>query len=113
MGVIDALMENAAADMELLRLLDSRGDDFTLPRTVDFLFIAPTIEKAQLVAGFLNDYGYGVATAAGSDGDATVSVVIEMPIRQNAIRSVSGFMCCISALFGVEYDGWGCEAAGS
>ena len=36
-------------------------------------------------------------------------LVINMPVTQNVINSVSGLMTCIAAIYDLEYDGWGCE----
>jgi hypothetical protein len=62
-----------------------------------------------MVASFINDHGSGVASVNDPEGLA-VLVVIRMPIDQSVILSVSGFMVCLSRLFGLEYDGWGCVA---
>lgn len=108
MSVVKQLMEGAAADTDVLRTLDRHGDDFSIPRNVDFKFRADAQEKAETVAGFLNDHHYGTAIAQAHDGQYSVSVAIHMPIQQNVILSVSGFMGCVAELFGVDYDGWGC-----
>ena len=109
MSVVDVLLENAKADVELLRLSDSRGDVFSRPRDVDFLFVVPSKDKGSLIAGFVNDNQYGkAAVQVSDDGSVSVLVTVNMPIEQNVIHSVSGLMACIAALFGVTYDGWGC-----
>jgi hypothetical protein len=110
MSVVDTLMETAKADTDLLRTLDSQGDHFATPRDVDFLLRAPSKEKAEIVSGFINDHQFGTASLQEQDGQYCVLVIINMAIRQQAILSVSGFMGCICALFGLEYDGWGCVA---
>lgn len=108
MSLVEKLMESAIADTELLRSLDSQGDSFSTPRDVDFLLRAPSREKADIAAGFINAYQFGIATTQEHSGQHSVQVVINMAIQQQAILSVSGFMGCICALFGLEYDGWGC-----
>ncbi|WP_175912697.1 ribonuclease E inhibitor RraB [Burkholderia sp. BCC1640] len=108
MSVIDTLMETAIADVDHLRKRDEQGDDFSVPRDVDFLLRAPSAEKASIVAGFINDYQFGQALVQQSDGEYSVLVVLHMPIQQHNILSVSGFMTCVCALFGLDYDGWGC-----
>jgi hypothetical protein len=109
MSVIDELMKTAVADTDVLRLLDSQGDRFSNHRDVEFLLRASTPEKASLAANFINDHSFGVATVSDPEGLA-VLVVIHMPIEQSVILSVSGFMVCLSRLFELEYDGWGCVA---
>ena len=108
MSVVDTLIEAAKADTDLLRTLDSRGDHFATPRDVDFLLRAPSKEKAELASGFINDHQFGTATLEEQDGQYSVLVMINMGIQQQAILFVSGFMGCVCALFGLEYDGWGC-----
>lgn len=110
MPLVDTLMETARADTDLLRKLDSQGDQFAVPRDVDFLLRAPSKEKAEIVSGFINDYQFGAASLQEQDGQYSVLVIINMAIQQQAILSVSGFMGCICALFGLDYDGWGCVA---
>jgi hypothetical protein len=107
-GVVDALMDTARADVELLYKLDAQGDDFSIPRQVEFLLKAPSREKADIVRDFVNEHQYGVARTLTSDGEFAVEVRVHMPIVQNVIGSVSAFMACLAALYGLDYDGWGC-----
>ncbi len=86
---------------------DAKGDVLANPRMVDFLLLAPTVEKAQLVADFINDNRYGNATAVTDEHGSGVTVSVEMPITQHILCSVSGLMACISKIFGLDYDGWG------
>ncbi|HEF5874760.1 TPA: ribonuclease E inhibitor RraB [Burkholderia cenocepacia] len=111
MSTIATLMDTAVADVELLRVLDADGDDFSIPRDVEFLLRGTSAEKTSLVASFINDHQYGRASADHQSGEIyRVLVVINMPIQQHNILSVSGFMACLSMLYGLEYDGWGCLA---
>jgi hypothetical protein len=70
-------------------------------------------EKAETVIGFINDHQCGLARLEQPENEYRVVVAINMPIQQHVILSVSGFMFCLGALFGVEYDGWGCPVARS
>ncbi|GLQ47511.1 hypothetical protein GCM10007862_25620 [Dyella lipolytica] len=108
MSVVESLMSGAAADVDVLRSLDQHGDDFSVARDVDFVFRTPTKEKAETVIGFINDHQYGVARLEQTENEYRVLVMINMPIQQHVILSVSGFMSCMGTLFGLEYDGWGC-----
>ncbi len=105
MSIVNALMENAAASTDVLDSLDSTGDKFGLFRDVDFLLRTPSKEKADLVAGFINDYAYGQASV---QDDVDVLVIINMPINQPVALCVSGFFTCLAHIYGVEFDGWGC-----
>jgi hypothetical protein len=106
-SIIEILLDTAKSDTDLLVQNDKRGDKLSVPREVDFLLRAPSQEKAQLVADFMNDNRYGRAMAQGDENGHRVSVRIEMPITQNVLCSVSGLMACVSKIFDVEYDGWG------
>jgi hypothetical protein len=108
-SVVDTLLGNARADVDLLRKNDARGDVFSLSRDVDFLLIAPNSAKAEVVASFINDNCYGVAKVQDHDGEPVgVLVTIRMPTEQHILHSISGLMACLGALFDVRYDGWGC-----
>jgi regulator of RNase E activity RraB len=109
-SVVEKLMDSAVADVDVLRALDSQGDDFSKFREVDFLFRCSSQEKAELVAKFINDYQYGVATTLCKDGKSTIQVIINMPVQQHIIFSIAGFMTCLAELYGIDFDGWGCVA---
>lgn len=110
MSVISKLMEATEADTDVLRSLNSNGDNFSKFREVDFTFKCDSKEKAETVAGFLDDFQYGKASVLNEDNEYMVQVLIDMPVTQNIILCVSGFMTCIAELYGVEVDGWGCIA---
>jgi len=110
MPIVQDLMDAAVSDVDVLYLLDAQGDDFSKFRDVDFLFRCPDKEKADILASFINEYHYGVATAFHDDEESTVQVIINMPVQQHIILSVSGFMTCLATLYGSELDGWGCVA---
>ncbi len=109
MAFLNELMQSTVADLDVLRSLASRGDDFSRFRDVDFLILAPSREKAEIICGFVNDYQYGRAKTQESDGDYQVLVIINMPVTQSVITCVAGFMACVAHLFGGSLDGWGCS----
>jgi hypothetical protein len=106
-NVVELLMQTAEANEEVLAQNDKMGDVFAIPREVDFHLRAPDAERAQLVAGFINDFQFGEATVENADGNHAVSVTIVMPITQHVLNSVSGFITCLSTLYDLEFDGWG------
>ena len=110
MSVIQKIMDGAESDTDVLRRLDEQGDDFSKPREVDFHFKCPSEEKAETVAGFLDDFQFGSARVINEEGSYAVQVLIAMPVTQNVALCVSGFMTCIAELYEVEFDGWGCIA---
>ncbi len=108
MSILDDLQKNALADNDLLRKNDALGDVFDRPRQVDFAFKTNDREKADVVCEFINGKNFGSAhVEEGADGLFRVLVAILMPINQNLLCAVSGFMVCLSRLFAIEYDGWG------
>jgi hypothetical protein len=106
-SIVEVLLETAKADTDLLLRNNAHGDVLAIPRLVEFLLRAPSAEKAELVASFINDNRYGVATVSSNDSGYSVTVSVQMPITQQVLCSVSGLMACVSKIFGVEYDGWG------
>ena len=106
--VVEALLENAYQDTQLLTGNDEKGDNFSVPRDIDFLFYAPNQEKGELVASFINDNRYGEATYYKNEENHCIKVIVNMPSTQNLVCSVSALMTCLAALFDIEYDGWGC-----
>ncbi|AXT38061.1 ribonuclease E inhibitor RraB [Alteromonas sp. BL110] len=110
MSVISKLMEASEADTDVLRRLNAEGDDFSKFREVDFTFKCESKDKADTVAGFLDDFQYGKASVIVEEDLYMVQLLIEMPVTQNILLCVSGFMTCIAELYNVEIDGWGCIA---
>lgn len=110
MSVINSLIEQSQADLDILKSLDSHNDHFDIPRPVDFLLYAKDAEKAELVAGFLNDFQYASAQTCNHDGRAAIRAVIQTAVEQHAINCISGFMTMLAHLYDLEYDGWGCSA---
>ncbi|WP_445354960.1 ribonuclease E inhibitor RraB [Microbulbifer sp. EKSA008] len=110
MSIISKLMEATEADTDVLHRLDSSGDDFSKFREVDFTFKCDSKEKAVTVAGFLGDFQYGTTNFIDEEQPYIVQVLIDMPVTQNILLCVSGFMTCIGELYGVEVEGWGCIA---
>ena len=107
--VVEALLDNAYQDSQLLQGNDEKGDVFSIFRDVDFRLYAKDRAKAELVTNFINDNCYGKASNSEHEGNHFVSVVVNMPTTQNILNSVSGLMTCIAKIYDLEYDGWGCE----
>ncbi len=110
MSLFDLLQEHAIAHNDLLHKNDARGDVFSSPRDVDFAFKTPDKQRAEDLCEFINCKNYGRAKVRNpSSGEDLywVIAIIQMPINQYVLCSVSGFMVCLSRLFQVEYDGWG------
>jgi len=97
-------MNSAIADTDVLRRLDEDGDRFEIFRDVDFNIICPDTEKAEAIAGFLTDYEFGSATV--TENPKEVLVVIHMPVTQQVILCISGFLNCVANLYSSELEGW-------
>jgi hypothetical protein len=109
MDIFELLHTNAIADRELLLSSDREGDVFDNPRDVDFAFRTKDNTKANDLCEFINGKNFGRAHLSQKEGDDLiwVIVIIHMPITQNVIGSISGFMVCLSRIFQVDFDGWG------
>ena len=108
MSVVEKLLDTAYQDTQLLIGNDEKGDNFDIPRDIDFVLYAETEEKADTVSSFINDNQYGCSSFKVVEGRYQILVIVSMPSTQNLVCSVSGLMACVAALFSVEYDGWGC-----
>jgi hypothetical protein len=108
MSVVESLLNNSYQDTQLLIGNDEKGDNFSIPRDIEFVLYAKDEKKADTVTSFINDNRYGEASFTQVGEQYRILVIINMPSTQHLICSVSGFMACIAALFSVEYDGWGC-----
>jgi hypothetical protein len=110
MSIVEDLLNAAEQDHSLLQKNRERGDHPAAPRDLDFLLLSPNREQADLVASFVTDNRYGVATVE-AEPDSTrwrVLVVVHAPATEHVVCSLSGLMVCIAELFKLEYDGWGC-----
>jgi len=109
MSLVDTLLTTAYEDTQLLIKNDGLGDIFSTPRDVDFILNCPSREKAETVSSFVSDNQYGVPTIEGDDSSLRLCITVFMPITQQVLCSVSGFMACLAKLFSLEYDGWGSQ----
>lgn len=105
MSLVQILFDTARADSELLATNRDLGDNFEIPREIEFVLLAKDERTAKLVRDFIDDNRYGVASVQRFGERYGIMVVTDMAPRQNALHSVSGLMACIAHLFGVAYDG--------
>ena len=112
MSVVQLLMDTAVADSELLVKNQGLGDRADIPRDIDFVLYAKDEEKAKLVASFIADYRYGKPAVERVEHRGDVSwrllVTIYAPTTENIVMTLSAFMVCLSKLYNLDYDGWGC-----
>jgi regulator of RNase E activity RraB len=113
MNIAELLLETAEADRDLLRSNLDHGDNPDLPRDLEFVLYAATEERARLVCDFVTDNGYGRSRyecleAEGGSGAWRLLVTINAPTTPEIVCTLSGFMACLSKIYDLEYDGWGC-----
>ena len=108
--IIDCLLDNAYQDTQVLLVNEKEGDQFAVPRYVEFVFRTPDKSKAETVSSFIADNRYADSTAIVQDGDhSELRVRVHMPLRQPVLCSVSALMACLAQIFDIEYDGWSAE----
>lgn len=107
MALVEKLLDAAYEDTQLLIKNDSLGDQFTIPRDVDFVLRSDDRRRAETVASFINGNQYAVAKVETADPGYRIIATVNMPTTQQVLSSVSGLMVCLAELFSVEYDGWG------
>jgi hypothetical protein len=108
MSLVETLLDTAYQDTQLLIGNDEKGDNFSIPRDIEFVLYAGDEKKASLVTSFINDNQYGKASFEKVEKKYMILVVVNMPSTQHLVCSVSGLMACVAALFSIEYDEWGC-----
>ncbi|MDD7985360.1 ribonuclease E inhibitor RraB [Lentisphaera marina] len=109
MSIVELLLDTAREDTNLLIKNDELGDNFNIPRTVDFILTTTELEKAETARDFIDDNRYGDSSIEQIDDQYRVVTKIIMPINQNILCSVSGLIACVGKIFDLEYDGWGSE----
>jgi hypothetical protein len=107
MTLVDTLLTTAFQDTRLLVKNDELGDNFSVPRNVDFVLLSSDSARAETVCSFINDNRYGSAIVEPTGSESRIVVTVNMPTTQGLLCSVSALMACLAELFSVEYDGWG------
>ena len=106
-------MDTAVEDSRILVTNQRLGDRSELPRDIDFVLYAKNEERANLVASFVTDYRYGKPEVERVEHNGTVSwrllITINSPTTENVVMSLSAFMACLSTIYDLDYDGWGCD----
>jgi regulator of RNase E activity RraB len=113
MSVVKLLMDTAVEDSRLVVKNLEIGDRPEIPRDVDFVLYAKDEEKAKLVASFVKDYRYGRPSVMRVEQRGEYSwrllITIHSPVTENVVMTLSAFMVCLSQLYDLDYDGWGCN----
>jgi hypothetical protein len=106
-------MDTAVEDSQLFFKNRELGDQAERPRDIDFVLYAKNEERVNLVASFVTDYRYGKPTVQRVERHGAVSwqlqITIHSPATENVVMTLSAFMVCLSQVYGLDYDGWGCN----
>ncbi len=98
------------ADKDILRQLAANGDKAKMPRPIDVSFRG-TEEDFERVLNVASQFGFvELDREAGDDGEMYLFLECEQAVDEQSIRDLTRKCIQIEMLFGVEYDGWGCEA---
>ena len=113
MNAVELLRETAASDKDLIHQNRELGDNPEIPRELDFVLRAKTEERARLVRDFVIDNMYGrpsIERINSDDGSVSwqLVVAIHASARPEVVCTLSAFMVCLSKIYDLEYDGWGC-----
>jgi len=113
MSIAELLLETAESDHQLLQTNLDLGDDPEQPRDLEFILYSNTEDLAALVCDFITGNGYGRPSFLRMDSDDGVPfwrilVAVHAPATQEIVCTLSGFMACLSKIYDLEYDGWGC-----
>jgi hypothetical protein len=113
MSVVQLLMDTAVEDSQLLVKNQEMGDRSEIPRDLDFVLWAKDKAKARLVADFVTDYRYGRPFFEGQVKERgeyswRLRITIHSPTTEHVAMTLSAFMVCLSKLYDLDYDGWGC-----
>jgi hypothetical protein len=113
MSIAKSLMDTAVKDSRLLVKNQELGDQAEIPRDIEFVLYAKDEERAKLVANFVTDYRYGRPSVNRVEHRGTVAwqllITIYSPTTENVVMTLSAFMVCLSQIYDLEYDGWGCD----
>lgn len=101
----DTLRE--VADMHLVALLESKGDDLVTPRPVEHFVVFTAKKSAERFMKAANKQEF--ETRLGEDGDdgaITVIATREDPVDLETIHEVTGMLANLAEVDEGEYDGW-------
>ena len=105
------LAQEWEADREVLANLAANGDVARLPRPVDVSFKGSE-KDFERVLTIASQFGFVELDREVDDaGDQFLFLECEQPVDEASIRALTLKCLQIELLCGVEYDGWGCEAA--
>lgn len=105
------LEEEWEADKDVLANLAANGDKAKTPRAVDVSFRGSEKDLERL-AEAASQFGFVELDReeGEDDGEPYLFLECEQAVDEESIRALTRKCLQIEIMFGVEYDGWGCEA---
>ena len=104
------LDEEWEADQDVLANLRENGDRPEIPRPVDVSFRGPP-EALERLEDAAEELGFEVMeTEPSDDGEPWLFLQRVQTSDADAIKALTITCLQIEAMFGLEYDGWGCVA---
>ncbi len=104
------LEEEWEADSEVLANLAANGDQHRIPRAVDVSFRGSEKDLDRL-SETASQFGFvELDREEDEEGDQFLFLEIEQAVDEESIRALTRKCLQIEILYGVEYDGWGCNA---
>jgi len=105
------LDEEWEADKDILAQLAANGDVARVKRPVDVSFRGDD-ESFEAVLRIASQFGFvELDRETDEDGDQFLFLECEQAVDEESIRALTRKCLQIEILCGVEYDGWGCQAA--
>jgi len=104
------LAEECEADEDVLAALLENGDQPDVPRLVDVSFRGSP-EALDRLTEAAEEFGFEVVDLEQSeDGEPWLFLARMQSADLESIKSLTATCLQIEAMFGLEYDGWGCVA---
>lgn len=99
------------ADKDILRQLAANGDKALRPRLVDVSFRGDD-EGFEKVLNIASQFGFvELDRETDDEGDQYLFLECEQAVDAESIKALTRKCLQIEIMCGVEYDGWGCQAA--
>ncbi|MBN8819877.1 MAG: ribonuclease E inhibitor RraB [Sphingomonas sp.] len=105
------LDEEWEADKDILAQLADNGDKAQIKRPVDVSFRGDD-ESFEAVLRLASQFGFvELDRETDEEGDQYLFLECEQAVDAESIKALTRKCLQIEILCGVEYDGWGCQAA--
>lgn len=103
----DADTMREVADMHLVHLLESKGDDLVTPRPVEHFIVFTGAKAADRFRAMATKHEFECRTGdAPKDGPITIVATREDPVDLESIHEVTSLLANLAQTEGGEYDGW-------